>query len=327
MQQAPVLASAADPASEAWQANEAAHRALSDDLAERLATARLGGGEKARARHEARGVAPGTGWTPFSTRVRRSWSWLPLAANGMYGDQSTAAGVYRGHRAGLRPSADRRQRRDGQGRHVLPDDREEAPARPGSGAGESSPCLYLVDSGGAFLPMQDEVFPDRDHFGRIFYNQARMSGAGIPQIAAVLGSCTAGGAYVPAMSDEAVIVRNQGTIFLGGPPLVKAATGEVVTAGGAGRRRGPLPYVGGHRPSRGGRRARAADRPQHRRDPPGPGPAPWSVEPVEEPKVDPAGLYGGGPGGLPHPHDVREVIARVVDGSASRSSRRSTARR
>ncbi len=92
------------------------------------------------------------------------------------------------------------------------------------------PCLYLVDSGGAFLPMQDEVFPDRDHFGRIFYNQARMSAAGIPQIAAVLGSCTAGGAYVPAMSDEAVIVRNQGTIFLGGPPLVKAATGEVVTA-------------------------------------------------------------------------------------------------
>lgn len=92
------------------------------------------------------------------------------------------------------------------------------------------PCVYLVDSGGAFLPMQDEVFPDRDHFGRIFYNQARMSGAGIPQIAAVLGSCTAGGAYVPAMSDEAVIVRNQGTIFLGGPPLVKAATGEVVTA-------------------------------------------------------------------------------------------------
>lgn len=92
------------------------------------------------------------------------------------------------------------------------------------------PCVYLVDSGGAFLPMQDEVFPDRDHFGRIFYNQARLSAAGIPQIAAVLGSCTAGGAYVPAMSDQAVIVRNQGTIFLGGPPLVKAATGEVVTA-------------------------------------------------------------------------------------------------
>src|SRR5690606_23099968 len=92
------------------------------------------------------------------------------------------------------------------------------------------PCVYLVDSGGAFLPMQDEVFPDRDHFGRIFYNRARMAGAGIPRIAAVLGSCTAGGAYVPAMSDEAVIVRNQGTIFLGGPPLVKAATGEVVTA-------------------------------------------------------------------------------------------------
>ena len=125
---------------------------------------------------------------------------------------------------------DRGQRRDGQGRHVLPDDGQEAPARPGDRAAEPLPCIYLVDSGGAFLPRQDEVFPDREHFGRIFYNQANLSAEGIPQIAAVLGSCTAGGAYVPAMSDEAVIVRNQGTIFLGGPPLVKAATGEVVTA-------------------------------------------------------------------------------------------------
>ena len=125
---------------------------------------------------------------------------------------------------------DRRQRRDGQGRHLLPDDGEEAPARAGDRAQNQLPCIYLVDSGGAFLPRQDEVFPDREHFGRIFYNQATMSAKGIPQIAAVLGSCTAGGAYVPAMSDEAVIVRNQGTIFLGGPPLVKAATGEVVTA-------------------------------------------------------------------------------------------------
>ena len=106
------------------------------------------------------------------------------------------------------------------------------------------PCIYLVDSGGANLPRQDEVFPDREHFGRIFFNQANMSAAGIPQIAVVMGSCTAGGAYVPAMSDEAIIVRNQGTIFLGGPPLVKAATGEEVTRGGSGRRRCPCPPLG-----------------------------------------------------------------------------------
>jgi 3-methylcrotonyl-CoA carboxylase beta subunit len=135
------------------------------------------------------------------------------------------------HRPGCRHRVrDRRQRRHGQGRHLLPDDGEEAPARAGSGAGERLPCIYLVDSGGAFLPLQDEVFPDREHFGRIFYNQARLSARNIPQIAVVMGSCTAGGAYVPAMSDESVIVREQGTIFLGGPPLVKAATGEVVDA-------------------------------------------------------------------------------------------------
>ena len=125
---------------------------------------------------------------------------------------------------------DRGERRHRQGRLVLPDDREEAPAGAGSGEQNRLPCIYLVDSGGAFLPLQDEVFPDRDHFGRIFYNQARMSAAGIPQIAVVMGSCTAGGAYVPAMSDETVIVRGTGTIFIGGPPLVKAATGQDVTA-------------------------------------------------------------------------------------------------
>jgi hypothetical protein len=125
---------------------------------------------------------------------------------------------------------DRRQRRDGEGRHLLPADGQEAPARAGDRGENRLPCIYLVDSGGANLPTQDEVFPDRDHFGRIFYNQANMSALGIPQIAVVMGSCTAGGAYVPAMSDESIIVKNQGTIFLGGPPLVKAATGEVVSA-------------------------------------------------------------------------------------------------
>jgi 3-methylcrotonyl-CoA carboxylase beta subunit len=122
------------------------------------------------------------------------------------------------------------QRRHGEGRHLLPDDGEKAFAGAGDRAAEQPACIYLVDSGGANLPNQDEVFPDRDHFGRIFYNQANMSAQGIAQIAVVMGSCTAGGAYVPAMSDETIIVKNQGTIFLGGPPLVKAAIGEIVSA-------------------------------------------------------------------------------------------------
>jgi 3-methylcrotonyl-CoA carboxylase beta subunit len=177
------------------------------------------------------------------------------------------------------------------------------------------PCLYLVDSGGAFLPRQDEVFPDREHFGRIFYNQARMSALGIAQIAAVLGSCTAGGAYVPAMSDESVIVRGQGTIFLGGPPLVRAATGEIVTDEDLGgglvhaRTSGVVDHL--------------ADDDAHalsivrsivstlaaRTD------APWTVQASEEPAVDPRDLYGVVPPDSRTPYDVREVIARLVDAS------------
>src|SRR3984885_11871788 len=177
------------------------------------------------------------------------------------------------------------------------------------------PCVYLVESGGAFLPAQDEVFPDRDHFGRIFYNQATLSGLGIAQIAVVHGSCTAGGAYVPAMSDENVIVRNQGTIFLGGPPLVKAATGEVVSAEdlGGGELHSRVSGVTDHlaeddadalRMVR-GIVATLAPR----------APAPWTVAASEEPAVDPAGLYGVVPPDGRTPYDVREVIARVVDGS------------
>jgi 3-methylcrotonyl-CoA carboxylase beta subunit len=177
------------------------------------------------------------------------------------------------------------------------------------------PCVYLVDSGGAFLPRQDDVFPDREHFGRIFYNQATMSARGIAQIAAVLGSCTAGGAYVPAMADEAVIVRDQGTIFLGGPPLVKAATGEVVT---------PEELGGGLLHSRtSGVTDHLADDDAHalrivrqivadlgRREA-----APWDVQPVEEPGLDPAEIYGVVPADPRTPYDVRELIARIVDGS------------
>ena len=177
------------------------------------------------------------------------------------------------------------------------------------------PCIYLVDSGGAFLPMQDEVFPDREHFGRIFFNQANLSAQGIPQIAVVMGSCTAGGAYVPAMSDETIIVRKQGTIFLGGPPLVKAATGEIVSAedlGGAdvhARTSGVVDHY-----AHDDRHALALCRrivaglnrvkqPQ------------IELRAPQPPRYDPAELYGIVPADLRAPYDVREVIARIVDGS------------
>ena len=177
------------------------------------------------------------------------------------------------------------------------------------------PCIYLVDSGGAFLPKQDEVFPDKDHFGRIFFNQANMSAAGIPQIAAVMGSCTAGGAYVPAMADESVIVKNQGTIFLGGPPLVKAATGEVVSAedlGGADvhcRQSG----VTDHYAANDGHALQICrdivghlNRVKH---------YDLDMREPEDPAYDPSELYGIVPTDLRQPYDVREVIARIVDGS------------
>jgi acetyl-CoA carboxylase carboxyltransferase component len=177
------------------------------------------------------------------------------------------------------------------------------------------PCVYLVDSGGAFLPLQAEVFPDRDHFGRIFFNQARLSALGIPQIAAVMGSCTAGGAYVPAMSDETVIVRGTGTIFIGGPPLVKAATGQDVTAeelGGADvhtRRSGVADHY-----ATSDEHALAIVRGIVRNlDPP---PAlPWQLLPPEPAALDPSDLYGLVPEDFRHELDAREVIARIVDGS------------
>jgi 3-methylcrotonyl-CoA carboxylase beta subunit len=209
-----------------------AYRALVDDLRERRARVAAGGPEKARERHVARGKMLAR--DRIDALLDRGSPFLevgPLAAYGMYGGDCAAAGVV----AGIGLVHDR---------HVMVV-ANDATVKGGTyypmtvkkhlraqeiAAENRLPCISLVDSGGAFLPMQDEVFPDREHFGRIFYNQARMSRDGIPQIAAVLGSSTAGGAYVPAMSDETVIVRNQGTIFLGGPPLVKAATGEVVSA-------------------------------------------------------------------------------------------------
>jgi acetyl-CoA carboxylase carboxyltransferase component len=177
------------------------------------------------------------------------------------------------------------------------------------------PCVYLVDSGGAFLPLQADVFPDRDHFGRIFYNQARLSARGIAQIAVVMGSCTAGGAYVPAMSDETVIVRGTGTIFIGGPPLVKAATGQDVTAeelGGAdvhARRSGVADHYALDDEHA---LALAREIVRHLGDPP---PGPWQLAPAEPPAIDPSDLYGLIPEDFRHETDPLELIARIVDGS------------
>ncbi|MDQ0930605.1 carboxyl transferase domain-containing protein [Streptomyces turgidiscabies] len=317
MQEAPELHSAADPASEAWRANEAAHRALVGELRDKLAAARLGGGERARERHTARGkllprervdrlLDPGS---PFLEIA-------PLAADGMYEGQAPAAGVIAGiGRVSGRECVIVANDATVKGGTYYPMTVKKHLRAQEIALDNRLPCVYLVDSGGAFLPMQDEVFPDRDHFGRIFFNQARMSGAGIPQIAAVLGSCTAGGAYVPAMSDEAVIVRNQGTIFLGGPPLVKAATGEVVTAEelGGGDVHARVSGVTDHLAEDDAHALRivrniAATLPAR-------GPLPWDVQPSVEPKVDPYGLYGAVPVDSRTPYDAREIIARVVDGS------------
>ncbi|NJQ02529.1 carboxyl transferase domain-containing protein [Streptomyces zingiberis] len=317
MQQAPVLKSAADPASGAWHANEAAHRELAAELRERLAAARLGGGAAARARHTARGkllprdrvdtlLDPGS---PFLELA-------PLAAEGLYDGAAPAAGVIAGiGRVSGREVVVVANDATVKGGTYYPMTVKKHLRAQEVALENRLPCVYLVDSGGAFLPMQDEVFPDREHFGRIFYNQARLSGAGIPQIAAVLGSCTAGGAYVPAMSDEAVIVRGQGTIFLGGPPLVKAATGEVVTAEelGGGEVHSRVSGVTDHL-AEDDAHALAITRTIVSTLPARP-PLPWPVAPAEEPAADPAGLYGVVPADSRTPYDVREVIARITDGS------------
>ena len=292
-------------------------RELVAELTERLAQVRVGGSQSARDKHLARGkllprdrvdrlLDPGA---PFLEIA-------PLAAYGMYGGGVPSAGMV----AGI-------GRVEGRECVIVAND---ATVKGGTyypltvkkhlraqtiAAENHLPCLYLVDSGGAFLPMQDEVFPDREHFGRIFFNQANMSAQGIPQIAAVMGSCTAGGAYVPAMSDESVIVKDQATIFLGGPPLVKAATGEIVTAEDLGggdvhaRKSGVVDHL--------------ADDDAHalaivrsivgtfeRRSTPS-----LAQYEVEEPAEDPAGLYDVVPTDSRTPYDVREVIRRVVDGS------------
>ncbi|WP_280396366.1 carboxyl transferase domain-containing protein [Nocardia brasiliensis] len=295
--------------------NRVAHKALVDDLGTRLAAAALGGPAKARDRHVARGkllprqrvdqlLDPGSPFLELS----------PLAASGMYGDESPGAGIITGiGRVSGRECVIVANDATVKGGTYYPMTVKKHLRAQEIALQNQLPCVYLVDSGGAYLPEQDEVFPDREHFGRIFYNQATMSAKGIPQIAAVLGSCTAGGAYVPAMSDEAVIVRNQGTIFLGGPPLVKAATGEVVTAEelGGGALHSRTSGVTDHLAEDDQDALRIVRRIVATL---GPRPAsPWAVLPPVEPAASPEELYDVVPVDLRTPYDVREVIHRIVD--------------
>src|SRR6266705_1521454 len=228
----PVIESRLDPRDASFARNRDARAALVADLRAKVAAIEQGGGDAARERHAGRGkllprervralLDPGSPFLEFSQ----------FAAYGMYDDNIAAAGIITGiGRVSGRECVIVANDATVKGGTYYPITVKKHLRAQEVALQNLLPCIYLVDSGGAFLPRQDEVFPDREHFGRIFYNQATMSAKGIPQVAAVLGSCTAGGAYVPAMSDEAVIVRNQGTIFLGGPPLVKAATGETVSA-------------------------------------------------------------------------------------------------
>jgi len=298
-------------------ANAAAMRELVADLRARVAEVMLGGGEAARAKHTARGkLLPRERIRQLLDAGSPFLELSQLAAYRVYEDVVPAAGVITGI-----------GRVAGQECVIVVND---ATVKGGTyypltvkkhlraqeiAAQNHLPCIYLVDSGGAFLPAQDEVFPDREHFGRIFFNQATMSAAGIPQIAVVMGSCTAGGAYVPAMSDEAVIVRNQGTIFLGGPPLVKAATGEVVSAedlGGAdvhSRISGVTDHYAtddAHALAITRRIVSNLNRSKH---------VSLQIAPPEDPLYDPEELYGIIPLDARKPFDVHEVIARVVDGS------------
>ena len=314
---APILRSTADATSESYLRNAKEHAALVDDLRQRLAAARLGGPERARARHVARGkLLPRDRVDALVDPASPFLELSPLAATGLYDDEAPAAGII----TGIGRIADREcmivaNDATVKGGTYYPMTVKKHLRAQEVALANRLPCVYLVDSGGAFLPRQDEVFPDRDHFGRIFYHQATMSAAGIPQIAAVLGSCTAGGAYVPAMSDEAVIVRGQGTIFLGGPPLVKAATGEVVSAEelGGGELHSRISGVTDHLAADD---AHALQIVRTIVSTLGPRPPrPWQVEPTEEPVVDPAGLPGVVPTDPRTPYDVREVIARVADGS------------
>ena len=298
--------------------NAAAMRAQLDQL--RVVTEKTleAGGPSSIARHQARGKLLARDriralLDPLSPFLEFS----PLAAHGLYGGEVPSAGIVTGlGRIAGRECVVVANDATVKGGSYFPMTVKKHLRAQEIAQQNFLPCLYLVDSGGANLPTQDEVFPDRDHFGRIFFNQATMSSMGIPQIAVVMGSCTAGGAYVPAMSDETIIVRGQGTIFLAGPPLVKAATGEVVTAedlGGADvhtRLSGVADYIAendAHALGLARHLVGNLNRPK---------PAPLETRSPEPPKFDPAEIYGIIPENTRRPYDVREIIARIVDASA-----------
>ena len=311
------IESKVSPSAAEFVENRRHNEALAAELRQRVEEARQGGPADQRERHHRRGkllarerieglLDPGSPFLELS----------PLAANGLYGDEVPCAGIVTGigciaGREALVIANDATVK--GGTYHPMTVKKH---LRAQEIACENRlPCVYLVDSGGAFLPLQADVFPDREHFGRIFYNQARMSAAGIPQVAVVMGSCTAGGAYVPAMSDETVIVKEQGTIFLGGPPLVKAATGEEVSAEelGGGDVHTRISGVADH----------LAEDDAHALEITRsifenlPRSAPPSIDrlPPEPPAYDPLELYGIIPKNPRRPLDIREVIARLVDGS------------
>jgi 3-methylcrotonyl-CoA carboxylase beta subunit len=313
----PVLPTALEARSEAFRANADAMRALVADLREKTAAIALGGDEPSRQRHEGRGkllarerirllLDPGSPFLELSA----------FAAYQMYDGAVPAAGIVTGiGRVAGRECVVVANDATVKGGTYFPITVKKHLRAQEIARDNRLPCLYLVDSGGAFLPAQDEVFPDRDHFGRIFYNQANLSALGVPQIAIVMGSCTAGGAYVPAMSDESIIVKGQGTIFLGGPPLVKAATGEVVSAedlGGAdvhSRVSGVTDhYALDDRHALGTARRIVANLNRVK-------PGSLDVRTPREPYYPQEEVYGVIPTDVRRPYDVREVIARIVDGS------------
>jgi 3-methylcrotonyl-CoA carboxylase beta subunit len=312
-----ILSSSIDPRSEQFRANATTMRGLLEGLADRARAAASGGPVAAREKHLARGkLLPRERVERLLDQGAPFLELSPLAAHGMYGGEVPGAGIITGiGRVAGRECVIVANDATVKGGTYFPITVKKHLRAQEIAAQNRLPCIYLVDSGGANLPNQDEIFPDREHFGRIFYNQARMSGSGIAQIAAVMGSCTAGGAYVPAMCDEAVIVRDQGTIFLAGPPLVKAATGEVVSAedlGGADvhtRLSGVADhYAADDMHALGlvrrivgnlGSAARAS----------------LDVRVPVPPRHDPAELHGIIPPDLRTPFDAREIIARIVDGS------------
>jgi len=306
-----------NPRDAAFAENREHMQAQVDDLRQLVEKIKQGGGEKYQQRHKARGkllprerldalLDPGSPFLELSQ----------LAAHQVYDDDVPAAGIITGigRVAGCECMVFVNDATVKGGTYypltIKKQDRAQRIA-----AENNLPCIYLVDSGGAYLPLQDEVFPDREHFGRAFYNQARMSARGIPQIAAVLGSCTAGGAYLPAMADESIIVREQGTIFLGGPPLVKAATGEIVTAeelGGADvhcRTSGVTDHYANNdqHALQICRNIFETIQVQNRQ--------PLDLQPIVEPAYDISELYGIIPETLRETYDAREIIARLVDGS------------